>query len=123
MVDLSESGDPINDINGLAEVVEPGTVVVAIGQVNDVRLYRDLLASGIQDYLLKQLSAGKVHDALNIQQTAFLSPRRCNGEPFRQHVSTAVIGPRLSDGDSMRSTPLSWLFSTHYTYPPPLPHS
>ena len=45
MVDLSESGDPLNDINALAEVCEPGTVVIAIGQVNDVRLYRDLVAS------------------------------------------------------------------------------
>ena len=45
-VDLSESGDPLNDINALAEVCEPGTVVIAAGQVNDVRLYRDLLASG-----------------------------------------------------------------------------
>ena len=45
MVDLSESGDPLNDINALAEVCEPGTVVIAVGQVNDVRLYRDLLAA------------------------------------------------------------------------------
>ena len=37
-VDLSESGDPLNDINALAEVCEPGTVVIAAGQVNDVRL-------------------------------------------------------------------------------------
>ena len=43
MVDLSESGDPLSDINALAEVCEPGTVVIAVGQVNDVRLYRDLL--------------------------------------------------------------------------------
>src|ERR671912_1325809 len=43
-VDLSESGDPLTDINGLAEVCEPGTVVIAAGQVNDVRLYRDLVA-------------------------------------------------------------------------------
>ena len=42
-VDLSESGDPLNDINALAEVCEPGTVVIAAGQVNDVRLYRDLV--------------------------------------------------------------------------------
>lgn len=52
MVDLSESGDPLSDINALAEVCEPGTVVIAVGQVNDVRLYRDLIASGIHDYLL-----------------------------------------------------------------------
>ena len=46
LVDLSESGDPLNDINALAEVCEPGTIVIAAGQVNDVRLYRDLVASG-----------------------------------------------------------------------------
>ena len=56
-VDLSESGDPLNDINALAEVCEPGTVVIAAGEVNDVRLYRDLVASGIQDYLLKPVQA------------------------------------------------------------------
>ena len=62
-VDLSESGDPLNDINGLAEVCEPGTVVIAAGQVNDVRLYRDLVASGIQaaplmpKYCLKNMHA------------------------------------------------------------------
>ena len=33
MVDLSESGDPLNDINALAEVCEPGTVVVAVGRL------------------------------------------------------------------------------------------
>src|SRR3546814_12207930 len=34
-VDISESGDPLNDINGLAEVCDPGTVVIAAGQVKD----------------------------------------------------------------------------------------
>src|SRR4030095_17229539 len=50
-VDLSASGDPLNDINALAEGCEPGTIVIAAGQVNDVRLYRDLGASGIHAYL------------------------------------------------------------------------
>ena len=63
-VDMSESGDPLNDINSLAEVCEPGTVVIAAGQVNDVRLYRDLVASGIQDYLLKPFGADQLRDAL-----------------------------------------------------------
>ena len=30
-VDLSESADPLNDINALAEVCEPGTLVIAAG--------------------------------------------------------------------------------------------
>src|SRR3954467_11789330 len=61
-VDLSESADPLNDINALAEVCEPGTIVIAAGTVNDVRLYRDLVASGIHDYLLKPFTAHQLPD-------------------------------------------------------------
>ena len=100
MVDLSESGDPLSDINALAEVCEPGTVVIAIGQVNDVRLYRDLLSSGIQDYLLKPLSASQVRDALVNAQTVFTSPKGHDAAATRKHISTAVIGTR---GWSLRS--------------------
>src|ERR1700753_4070860 len=73
-VDLSESGDPLNDINALAEVCEPGTVVVASGQVNDVRLYRDLVASGIQDYLLKPVSPDQAREAVAHAQLTLSRP-------------------------------------------------
>ena len=117
MVDLSESGDPLNDINALAEVCEPGTVVIAIGQVNDVRLYRDLLASGIHDYLLKPLSAGQVRDALNQAQTVFAAPRHSDGDVTKAHVSTAVVGTRGGVGASMLATSLAWLFSADHKRP------
>ncbi len=111
MVDLSESGDPLNDINALAEVCEPGTVVIAIGQVNDVRLYRDLLASGIHDYLLKPLSANMLRDLLNQAQAVFMAPRGGEDEGVKRHVSTAVIGTRGGVGSSTLSTSLAWLFA------------
>ena len=117
MVDLSESGDPLNDINGLAEVCEPGTVVIAIGQVNDVRLYRDLLASGIHDYLLKPLSAGQVRDALNQAQAVFTAPRSQDGETVKRHISTAIVGTRGGVGASTLATSLSWLFSEQHKSP------
>lgn len=117
MVDLSESGDPLNDINGLAEVCEPGTVVIAVGQVNDVRLYRDLVASGIQDYLLKPLSAGQVRDALNNAQAIFAAPKGVEASATKRHVSTAVIGTRGGVGASTLASSLAWLFSTGHKMP------
>lgn len=114
MVDLSESGDPLNDINALAEVCEPGTVVIAIGQVNDVRLYRDLLASGIHDYLLKPLSAGQLRDALNQAQAVFTAPRAQDGEAAKRHISTAIVGTRGGVGASTLATSLAWLFSEQH---------
>ncbi|WP_417520260.1 pilus assembly protein CpaE [Minwuia sp.] len=117
MVDLSESGDPLNDINALAEVCEPGTVVIAIGQVNDVRLYRDLLASGIHDYLLKPLSASMLRDSLNQAQAVFMAPRGGEEEGVKRHISTAVIGTRGGVGASTLVTSLAWLFSTEKRMP------
>ena len=117
MVDLSESGDPLNDINALAEVCEPGTVVVAIGQVNDVRLYRDLLASGIHDYLLKPLSASQLRDALNHAQTVFAAPKANDPDAAKRHISTAVVGTRGGVGASTLATSLAWLFSSDHKLP------
>ena len=117
MVDLSESGDPLNDINALAEVCEPGTIVIAIGQVNDVRLYRDLITSGIHDYLLKPLSPGQVRDALVQAQAVFSSPKHAEGDVAKQHVSTAIIGTRGGVGASTIATSLAWLFSSDNKQP------
>jgi len=117
MVDLSESGDPLNDINALAEVCEPGTVVIAVGQVNDVRLYRDLLSSGIQDYLLKPLTAGQVRDSLTQAQAVFSAPRASDADAARRHISTAVVGTRGGVGASTLATSLAWVFSVDHKLP------
>ena len=108
-VDLSESGDPLNDINALAEVCEPGTVVIAAGQVNDVRLYRDLVASGIQDYLLKPFSPDQLRDAFTHAQAVFNAPKHVESSVERPHVMTAVIGARGGAGASTVATSIAWL--------------
>jgi pilus assembly protein CpaE len=110
-VDMSESGDPINDINALAEVCEPGTVVIAAGQVNDVRLYRDLLSSGIQDYLLKPLSTDQVHDAISGAQALLSAPRAAEASADKPHHMMAVVGVRGGVGASMVATSLAWAMS------------
>lgn len=110
-VDLAESGDPLNDINALAEVCEPGTVVIAAGQVNDVRLYRDLVASGIQDYLLKPVHPDMLREALGHAQAMLNAPKATEAVVDRPHCSTAVIGTRGGVGASTVATSLAWLMS------------
>jgi pilus assembly protein CpaE len=117
LVDLSESGDPINDINSLAEVCEPGTVVIAVGQVNDVRLYRDLLLSGLQDYLLKPLSPDALRDAISHANTVLNAPKIDEKAGERKHCSAAVIGVRGGVGASTIATSLAWTFSERMSQP------
>ncbi len=52
---LVESLDPaprmLALLDGLAEVCDPGTKVVVIGQTNDIALYRELMRRGVSEYI------------------------------------------------------------------------
>ncbi|HXH16674.1 MAG TPA: pilus assembly protein CpaE [Sphingomonas sp.] len=110
-VDLAESGDPLNDINALAEVCEPGTVVIAAGQVNDVRLYRDLVSSGIQDYLLKPLHADMLREAFGHAQALLNAPKPIEISSDQPHCAVAVVGARGGVGASTIATSIAWLLA------------
>ncbi len=115
-VDLSESTDPLSDVNALAEVCEPGTVVIAAGGTNDVRLYRELLNSGIQDYLLKPFSADQVRDAFAQAQMMLMGPRHSMAAEDRIHLISAVIGVRGGVGASTVASSLAWLMGDNGGY-------
>jgi pilus assembly protein CpaE len=53
ILDLSESAAPIAEISAARAVAGEETKIVALGAVNDVTLFRDLLAAGATDYLVK----------------------------------------------------------------------
>lgn len=110
-VDLSDCVDPMADINMLAEVCEPGTIVIAAGLINDVRLYRSLTTSGIQDYLLKPFTAEQLRDALTHAHMTLAAPRA--GEPAiqRPHLTAAVVGARGGVGATSIATSCAWALS------------
>jgi pilus assembly protein CpaE len=57
LVDISGESQPINAILDLADVVEPGTVVLVIGESRDVGFYRAVTKGlGVREYLPKPLS-------------------------------------------------------------------
>ncbi|MDT0575694.1 P-loop NTPase [Croceicoccus sp. F390] len=115
VVDLSECGDPLADISGLAEVCEAGTLVLAIGHINDVQLYRDLIADGIHDYLLKPLDSQALRQSLlDAQSLVHATKPKSNADPMHQHVSVAVIGTRGGVGASSVATSLAWLLATSH---------
>ncbi len=72
VVDLADSQDPGADLQALADVCAPDTLVVAIGTINDVRFYRSLIAAGIHDYLVKPVDPDSLVETLR-QAMALLS--------------------------------------------------
>ena len=55
VVDVSGVNDPIIMISRLAEVCDPRTEVVVVGERNDIVLYRELKDSGVAEYFFKPL--------------------------------------------------------------------
>lgn len=60
VVDLADAVDPVADAAALKTAVPGNCVVIGVGRINDVALYRDLMAVGFSDYLALPLAEGVV---------------------------------------------------------------
>ncbi|MGF6415180.1 AAA family ATPase [Paraburkholderia sp. MM5482-R1] len=67
LVDLQSSEMPLSDLARLASVCEPSVQVIALGERNDVGLYRSLLGIGVGEYLVKPLTVGLLKRTLNLR--------------------------------------------------------
>ena len=65
IVDTSGVPDPVSSILDLADVCEPGVGVVAIGDSNDIGLYRQLKHAGVAEYFFKPLIRDQIARSCN----------------------------------------------------------
>ncbi|SDD59199.1 AAA family ATPase [Paraburkholderia lycopersici] len=68
LVDLQSSEMPLSDLARLASVCEPSVQVIALGERNDVGLYRSLLGIGVREYLVKPLTVGLLKRTMNLRE-------------------------------------------------------
>ncbi len=55
IVDIQGVEDAVAHVRDLADVCEPETGVIVVGDVNDIRVYRSLKAAGVVEYFFKPL--------------------------------------------------------------------
>ena len=105
LVDISGVQLPLSQVQMLADVCEPGTNVMAIGDRNDVALYRDLQAAGVSDYLVKPLTRELVTKAVAAKTNG-------SGEMGRAALKLgkmlAFIGARGGVGTTTLAANLAW---------------
>ena len=104
MVDISGVDLPLSKVQMLADVCEPGTTVVVIGDRDEVALYRDLQGAGVSDYLVKPMTRELV--------TKALAPKPNSGEITRPGLKlgkmVSVIGARGGVGATTLACNLAW---------------
>jgi len=105
LIDISDSTDPFRDMGRLAEVCMEGTRVIALGKVNDVELFRRLIQSGVDDYLVKPISAATLARAF----TAVGRDRGAAREASTQGRVIVVVGARGGIGTTTLAANLAWM--------------
>src|SRR5262249_2897184 len=103
IVDISDAEMPASQIHDLAELCEPGVTVIAIGDRNDIALYRDLVQAGVSEYIVKPVTAQLLTKALNGAPT---SGERSPISRKRGKV-VAVVGARGGVGATTLATHLA----------------
>jgi pilus assembly protein CpaE len=104
VVDISGIDLPISQVDALAEVCEPGVTVIAIGNRNEIGLYRDLLQSGVTDYIVKPLTSQLIARALNKGS----GTREAGAIQKKLGTMTALIGARGGVGTTTIAVNLAW---------------
>lgn len=90
----------IDNLGRLAEVCEPGTKVIVLGQLNDIGVYRYLMAQGVSEYLVTPISAQELLLAI---QSIFSDP----AAPPRGKL-LAFVGARGGVGSSTLAQNAAW---------------
>ena len=91
----------------LAEVCDQSTRVVVIGHYNDVWLYRELMRSGISEYVVAPISMA---DIVSVIAGIFVDPQ---ADPIGRSI--AFVGAKGGVGSSTLAHNVAWAMSTLFT--------
>lgn len=112
LVDVSKSELPISDVARLAEVCEPGVEVIALGQKNDVGVFRGLVSLGVRDYVVKPLTEGLIIRNINTIHSGTTSHKNVNFMSAGNIVT--VLGARGGVGASTITANCGWLLAEKF---------
>jgi pilus assembly protein CpaE len=108
LIDLSGEDQPLNAMTELAEVVEPGTTVLAIGEIQNISFYRTVTKGmGVSEYLAKPLTREAVERCF----LPLIGKRPDEPAVLRGGRLVAVTGARGGVGTSTVATNLAWHIS------------
>ena len=105
IVDLADAADPVADAAALKTAIPGSCMVVGIGRINDVALYRDLMAVGFSDYLALPLAEGivgrTVERAFDLRKRGSLTAASGAAAKETKPRTLSVIGSRGGVGVTM----------------------
>lgn len=99
----SEPKEMLAALRQLADYCDPTTKVVVVGHYNDVWLYREMIRSGVSEYVVAPVSLA---DVVGVISSIFVDP---DAEPLGK--SLAFIGAKGGVGSSTMAHNVAWAMS------------
>ena len=106
VLDLAESAAPIAEISSARTVGGADLKLVALGIVNDVTLFRDLLAAGANDYLVKPATRETLSAALEERSASAVT-----GTSGGLGQVIVFVGSRGGVGTTTAAVSCAWLLA------------
>ncbi len=107
IVDFDNQTQPVQIAARLVSLCGPAAKIIAVGSANDVGLYRNMLAAGLTDYLVKPLTA----EALT--QAMILTTRGADktGNESKEARIVIMVGVRGGIGTSTIAINAGWVMA------------
>lgn len=113
VLDLADSEDPVGQVRAIRDNCLRETHIIAIGAVNDVNLYRELISLGVTDYLVKPLTSDVFHRAL-VSATTEVEEEAPKAAKSELGKLALVIGSRGGVGATTVAVNLGSLMARDY---------
>ena len=109
LLDLAEASAPISEVSSARSIGGAELKLVALGNVNDVSLFRDLLAAGCNDYLVKPATREALAAVLEKGSAAAVAGDGGLGQVI------VVVGSRGGVGTSTTAVSCAWLLAEEHS--------
>jgi pilus assembly protein CpaE len=108
IIDISDSDQPMDALLPVLAAAGDSTSIIAIGNDNDVALYRDLLEAGVTDYLAKPLTDRGILSAIHRAEGVGTQTKAAKAKHCRIIV---VAGSRGGIGASTAAAGIAWFLA------------
>jgi len=107
VVDLDNQEQPLKTASRLTVLCGPATKIIAVGSANDVAIYRNMIAAGMADYLVKPLTPETLTQAMTL-----VNRGSATGPGAAKESKIIVfVGVRGGVGTSTVATNTAWLLA------------
>ncbi len=113
ILDVSDTPKPLTAVLPIMATFPGNMKIIVIGSLNDIALYRDMIESGVVEYLVKPVTEKALNGALTRLSAPPPAATAASAQTQRRSM-IAVLGTRGGVGSSTFAVNLAWIIANEH---------